>query len=234
MDEAETLVNFCGEVKNFQGGWPMPDHSCPDGGAYPSDCEITQGLRRRALARAGGKERGYVWKSCLPQAAKVELLLLDVDGVLTDASIFYGPAGSELKAFSTRDGFGIRLLREAGVETGLITARSSEAVRRRAEDLKLRHVYQGAGNKIKAFNKILADQDLRPEQVAYMGDDWLDLPVLLRVGLAAAVADAVPEVKEAAHYVTSRPGGRGAVRELCELIIEAKGLREKLFAGYAK
>lgn len=201
---------------------------------YPSDCEITQGLRQRARERTGAEGRGYAWKNCLPRAAKVELLLLDVDGVMTDSTIVYGPEGYEMKAFSTRDGFGIRLLREAGVETGLITARTSEAVRRRAEDLGLRHVYQGRGKKIEAFQQIITAQNLRPEQVAYMGDDWLDLPVMLRVGLAAAVADAVAEVRAAAHYVTRSPGGRGAVRELCELIIEAKGMRETLLAVYAQ
>jgi 3-deoxy-D-manno-octulosonate 8-phosphate phosphatase (KDO 8-P phosphatase) len=201
---------------------------------YPSDCEITQGLRQRALERAGAEGRGYAWKNCLPRAAKVELLLLDVDGVMTDSTIVYGPEGYEMKAFSTRDGLGIRLLREAGVETGLITARTSDAVRRRAEDLGLRHVYQGRGKKIEAFQQIITAQNLRPDQVAYMGDDWLDLPVMLRVGLAAAVADAVAEVKAAAHYVARSPGGRGAVRELCELIIEAKGMREKLLAEYAQ
>jgi len=201
---------------------------------YPSDCEITQGLRQRALERAGAEGRGYAWKNCLPRAAKVELLLLDVDGVMTDSTIVYGPEGYEMKAFSTRDGLGIRLLREAGVETGLITARTSDAVRRRAEDLGLRHVYQGRGKKIEAFQQIITAQNLRPDQVAYMGDDWLDLPVMLRVGLAAAVADAVAEVRAAAHYVARSPGGRGAVRELCELIIEAKGMREKLLAEYAQ
>lgn len=211
----------------------MTATDCPEGKPYPGDCEITQGLRQRSLERRAGG-RGYTWKNCLPRAAGIKLLLLDVDGVLTDSTIVYGPQGYEMKAFSTRDGLGIRLLREAGVETGLITARSSETVRRRAEDLRLRHVYQGQGDKLQAWEQILAAQQLTAAQVAYMGDDWLDLPLLLRAGLAAAVADAVPEVREAAHYVTERPGGRGAVRELCELIIEARGQRERLLADYAR
>lgn len=212
----------------------MTDPECTGGGDYPSDCEITQGLRQRALDRAGRQGRSYAWKNALDRAAAVKLLLLDVDGVLTDSTIVYGPQGYEMKAFSTRDGFGIRLLREAGVETGLITARQSETVRRRAEDLGLRHVYQGQGEKIQVWRQILAAEKLTPQQVAYMGDDWLDLPLLLRAGLAATVADAVAEVKETVHYVTRQPGGRGAVRELCELIIDARGQREELFAGYAR
>lgn len=203
-----------------------------DPGAYPSDCELTQGLRHRAMDRAGRQTRSYAWKNALSRAAGIKLLLLDVDGVLTDSTIVYGPEGYEMKAFSTRDGLGIRLLREAGVETGLITARTSETVRRRADDLGLRHVYQGQGEKLQVWQRILAAEKLTPAQVAYMGDDWLDLPLLLRAGLAAAVADAVAEVREAAHYVTERPGGRGAVRELCELIIEARGQREILLANY--
>ena len=201
---------------------------------YPSDCEITQGLRQRALARATEPAPSYAWKNCVPRAAGIKLLLLDVDGVLTDSTIVYGPEGYEMKSFSTRDGLGIRLLREAGVETGLITARTSETVRRRAEDLHLRHVYQGQGEKIKVWQQILAEEKLGPEQVAYVGDDWLDLPLLLRAGLAVAVADAVAEVRQVAHYVTQAAGGRGAVREVCELIIAAQGMREKLLATYAR
>lgn len=204
------------------------------GGQYPSDCEVMEGLRQRALARTEQDERGYVWRNCLPLAKEIRLLLLDVDGVLTDGSVVYAQSGSELKSFNTKDGFGIRLLQEAGIEVGLITARSSEAVQRRAQDLKLAHVYQGVRNKIEAFDRILAEQKLSPQQVAYMGDDWLDLPLLSRVGLAVTVADAVTEVKAVAHYVTRREGGRGAVRELCELIIEAKGLREELLARYLR
>jgi 3-deoxy-D-manno-octulosonate 8-phosphate phosphatase (KDO 8-P phosphatase) len=204
------------------------------GGQYPSDCEITEGLRQRALSRSGQDERGYAWRASLPRAKEIQLLLLDVDGVLTDGSIVYGNGGAELKGFNIKDGFGIRLLREAGVEVGIITARRSEAVERRAQDLKLAHLYQGVGNKIEAFAEILAAQKLTPRQVAYMGDDWLDLPLLSRVGLAVTVADGVAEVKAVAHYVTREAGGRGAVRELCELIIEAKGQREELLARYLR
>ena len=105
-------------------------------------------------------------------------------------------------------------------------------MQRRAENLGITLLYQGAGAKCEVYEKIIADLGLAPEQVAYMGDDWLDLPVMIRVGMAAAVADAVPEVREIAHYVTSSPGGRGAVREVCDLIIEALGKRDELLAQY--
>lgn len=208
--------------------------SCGGGDQYPSDCEVMEGLRQRALARTEQDERGYVWRNCLPLAKGIRLLLLDVDGVLTDGSVVYAQSGSELKSFNTKDGFGIRLLQEAGVEVGLITARSSEAVQRRAQDLKLAHVYQGVRNKIEVFDRIIAEQKLAAKEVAYMGDDWLDLPLLSRVGLAVTVADAVAEVKAVAHYVTRREGGRGAVRELCDLIIEARGQREELLGRYLR
>lgn len=206
---------------------------CPAGAGYPSDCEVTQGLRERAAGRnAVNTERGYVWRCCFPRAAKVKILLLDVDGVLTDGTITYVQGGGESKSFNTRDGLGIRLLQKAGIEVGLITARDSEAVSRRAEELGLVHVYQKAGAKLDIFRNIMASLDITPDQVAYMGDDWLDIPILVRVGLAATVADAAHEVKELAHYVTSRPGGRGAVREVCDLILEAHGKTAELLAPY--
>ena len=208
------------------------DNCSQAGKGYPSDCEVTQGLREKSEARKQGGVRSYAWQANLERAAKIKLLLLDVDGVLTDASIIYLPGGIETKAFSTRDGLGIRLLQTAGVEVGIITARSSEAVARRAENLGITKLYQGAGAKREVYEKIIAELELNPEQVAYMGDDWLDLPVMIKVGLAAAVADAAPEVLETAHYVTSLPGGRGAVREVCDLIIEALGKREELLALY--
>lgn len=172
--------------------------------------------------------------SLLARAKAIKLLLLDVDGVLTDGSITYTLAGDEIKSFHTQDGMGIRLLREAGIETGLITARESGAVSRRASDLSLKHVFQKAGDKVAIFEGLIAELGLRPAEVAYMGDDWLDLPLLLRVGLAATVADGVAEVRKAVHYVTERPGGRGAVRELCDLILTAQGRHESLLERYSK
>lgn len=211
----------------------MGSGGCATGGkGYPSDCEVAQGLRERSEARQRSDQRSYAWRANLKRAAGIKLLLLDVDGVLTDSTIFYLPDGIETKGFSTRDGLGIRLLQKAGVEVGIITARSSEAVRRRAENLGIELLYQGAGAKREVYEKIIGDLGLLPEQVAYMGDDWLDLPVMTKVGLAAAVADAAPEVRDIAHYVTASPGGRGAVREVCDLLIEALGRRDELLSQY--
>ena len=199
---------------------------------YPSDCEITQGLLQKAMTRQQQEERGYVWRSCFDKASQVRLLLLDVDGVLTDGSITYTGEGMEQKAFNTRDGFGLSLLRQAGVKLGLITARQSEAVARRARDLDMSYVYQGRRDKITAYEEILSLENIVDRQVAYVGDDWMDLPLLTRVGFSATVADAVPEVKRLVHYTTRLSGGRGAVREVCDLIIDAKGMTEKLFRQY--
>jgi len=201
-------------------------------GNYPSDCEITAGFRQMATAQNDEDERGYVWRSCLPRAKAIKILLVDVDGVLTDGTIIYTHAGDEIKAFHSRDGLGLRLLQEAGVEVGIITARSSEAVTRRAKDLKLTHVYQGIREKLVVYEEILKKLNLSAAEVGYMGDDWLDLPLLTRVGFAVTVSDAVPEVKKVSHYITRRPGGRGAVREVCDLIIEAKGMYQNLLARY--
>lgn len=213
----------------------MPDDSCPTNSTgYPSDCDVTQGLLKRAMERETPKERGYLWRSCLPKAAPIKLLLLDVDGILTDGTITYTHEGTEIKSFHTRDGLGIRLLQEAGVEVGIITARTSEAVKRRAADLKLPHVYQGCRNKIEAYSELLAKLKLADAEVAYMGDDWLDLPLLTRVGFSASVVDGVHEVRQVVDYVTTLPGGRGAVREVCDLIIAAKGQQRELLARYMR
>ncbi|MEN8189524.1 MAG: HAD hydrolase family protein [Thermodesulfobacteriota bacterium] len=200
-------------------------------GEYPSDCEITEGYR--AMARDHRTpEKSAQFKAALNKGRDIRLLLLDVDGVLTDGSLIYSHEGHESKAFNTQDGFGLRLLKEAGVETGVITARKSEALARRCEDLKMRYVFQGAKNKLVAYKEIIKESGCRPVEIGYMGDDWLDLVLLKRVGLAAAPANAVEAVKEIVHYTTGATGGSGAVRELCELIIEAKGLQQQLLQDY--
>lgn len=199
--------------------------------AYPGDCAFTQALRDKAAARSAAG-RGYAWKNCLGRAANIKLLLLDVDGVLTDGSITYSDEGSELKTFNSKDGFGLNLLRKAGVEVGIITARTSQALARRCQDLKIDHLYQGRRNKVETFTELTTELGLAPEQVAYMGDDWLDLALLTRVGLAATVADAVSEVKEVVHFVSRYNGGQGGVREVCELIVDAKGRYEELLTEY--
>ncbi|XOF34439.1 MAG: KdsC family phosphatase [Candidatus Electrothrix sp. YB6] len=197
-----------------------------------SDCSLTQALRERAMQRARPVPRSDAWQAALMRAKKVELLLLDVDGVLTDGILFYSGTAEEMKGFNTQDGFGLRLLREAGLAVGLITARSSEAVFRRAEELKLDHVYTDCRNKAEIYNEILFQSGRKPEQTAYMGDDWLDLPVLLQVGCSFAPADAAPEVRRQVDYVTERCGGHGAVREACDLILEARGLLAPLLKKY--
>jgi len=197
---------------------------------YPGDCEFVAALLDKA--RAAASPRGYGWKNCLDRARAVRLLLLDVDGVLTDGSLLYTDDGRELKVFNSRDGFGISLLHRAGIATGIITARQGGAVAARAAQLGITHLVQGIRDKRTAYYDILAQTHLDAAQVAYVGDDWLDLPILARVGLAVAVADAVEEVRGVAHYVTRQPGGRGAVREVCDLILEAQGMREKLLARY--
>lgn len=202
--------------------------------SYPSDCELTQGLLERASKRNQPVERSEAWISALPRAREIKLLLLDVDGVLTDGTIIYTHDGGESKGFNTQDGFGLRILQDAGIEVGLITARTSEAVNRRAADLKLRYVYQGTGSKLEVYEDILQQAGLRPLQTAYMGDDWLDLPLLIRSGLALAPANGVAEVQQQAHYVTSRKGGQGAVREACDLILEAKGQLAPLLRKFSQ
>jgi len=171
-------------------------------------------------------------QSALTRAKKIKLLLLDVDGVLTDGTLIYTGKSEEGKSFHTQDGFGIRLLREIGVEVGVITARKSEPVQRRATELKMGYIYQGVTNKITAFNKIIRNSGLKPFQIAYMGDDWLDLTILQQVGLAVSPANGVTEVKRVAHYITKLPGGHGAVRDCCNLIIEAQNLLTDLLQKY--
>jgi len=165
-------------------------------------------------------------KDILEKAAQIRLVVFDVDGVLTDGSLFIGDDGQEYKAFHSRDGLGMKMLHRSGVEIGIITARSSEVVRHRMASLDIEHVYQGRLEKRPAFEELVAKLDLTPEQTAYVGDDVVDLPVLRRAGLAIAVADAHPLVKQHAHWQTPHPGGRGAARDVCELIMEAQGTLE--------
>lgn len=208
----------------------MNPDSCPAGGY--SDCALTQALRERAAEREKPVPRSTAWRTALNKAKKIELLLLDVDGVLTDGTVFYTPDAGEIKGFNTQDGFGLRILQEAGVKVGLITARKAEAVIRRAKDLKIEHVCAGCSEKGAAFDEMLAKTGLKPEQAACMGDDWLDLPMLLRAGCFFAPANAAPELRQRADYVAERCGGHGAVREICELILEAKGLLTGILARH--
>lgn len=163
---------------------------------------------------------------------RIRLLLLDVDGVLTDGRIIYDAQGVETKAFDVKDGHGLKLLQRSGVQVGIITGRQSEVVNVRARELGIDIVYQGAKDKLVPFEEILQKLQLAEDEVAYMGDDLPDLPVLRRAGLAVAPVDAVGEIKPYVHYVTSRPGGRGAVREVCDLLLQESGHWSELTARY--
>lgn len=154
------------------------------------------------------------------RARRVRLLAMDVDGVLTDGGMYYGEQGDELKKFNTRDGQGIALLHAAGLETAIITQEDTAIVRRRAEKLKIAEVRVGIRDKLAALHEITAARGLTLEQVAYIGDDLNDYAVLCAVGLAVVVQDATAKPRSAAHYITRARGGEGAVRELCELILE--------------
>ena len=166
------------------------------------------------------------------KALKVKLLILDVDGVLTDGGIIYTASGDELKRFDVKDGHGIKLLQRCGIKVAIVTARESDVVLKRAGDLGIELVYQGAKEKITAFNDILDRTGLLPEETAYIGDDLIDIPILKRVGLSIAVEDAVKDTLSVVDYVTKRPGGRGAVREATELIMKLSGRWEEVTARY--
>lgn len=149
-------------------------------------------------------------------------LVLDVDGVLTDGGLYYGPQGDALKKFNVKDGMGLRLLREAGFSLAIITGENTPVILRRAEKLKIADVYVGVEEKGRALSEFIASRKLSADQVAYMGDDVNDLPAMAVAGLPIAVADAVPEVRKAADWVTTRPGGEGAVREVCDAILASR------------
>ena len=168
------------------------------------------------------------------RAARVKLLLMDCDGVLTDGRIWLFDNGEEQKGFHTRDGLGIELLHRAGLKSGIISGRRSSAVQRRAEGLGMSFVVQGVSNKVKLFEETLAQAGVTTEEVAFIGDDLTDIPLMVRSGLGVAVADAALETREHAHYVTNLAGGYGAVREVIELILKAQGRWDDLTADYRR
>jgi 3-deoxy-D-manno-octulosonate 8-phosphate phosphatase (KDO 8-P phosphatase) len=168
------------------------------------------------------------------KAAMVSLLIVDVDGVMTDSRIILDGDMGEYKAFHVRDGHGIKMLQREGVKVAIITGRSSAVVNRRAAELGIEIVVQGSKDKVKDYVKIIAELGLRDEEVAYVGDDIVDIPVMLRVGLPVAVADAEEYVKQEALLVTERGGGRGAVREVTDMILRAKGLWDEATKRYYK
>jgi len=159
----------------------------------------------------------------LEKAKKVKLVVFDVDGVLTNGQIIIGDNGEEYKAFHSRDGHGMKLLQHTGVEIAIITGRTSRTVEHRMQSLGIKYVYQGQRVKLPVFQQLIKELKLSPEQCAYVGDDWVDLSIMSRVGLAIAVQDADPIVKKHAHFITTSKGGHGAAREVCELIMEGQG-----------
>lgn len=162
----------------------------------------------------------------------IRLLLLDVDGVMTDGRIIYDDRGGETKAFDVKDGHGIKLLQRAGIRVGIITGRQSPVVDRRAAELGIDLVYQGAKDKLVPFREVLHQTGLDCAAVAYVGDDLVDLPILRQVGFAATVSDAHEEIRPYVHYVTTRPGGHGAVREICDLLLKETGRWGTVTARY--
>ena len=166
--------------------------------------------------------------------APLKLMVFDVDGILTDGRLYYTDSGAEIKAFHAADGQGFKMLADSGLKIALITARRSDLVERRARDLGVHFCFQGAEAKLEAFTEVLGELKLEPAQAGYMGDDLLDLPVLLRAGFAATVPDAAADVRTRCHYTTARSGGSGAAREVCEMILRAQGTYDALLAGYCK
>ncbi len=171
-------------------------------------------------------------KDIYTRAEQIRLLVLDVDGVLTDGSIIYTDAGEEIKRFHVRDGNGIRMVLQAGIEVALITGRRSGAVAHRAKNLNIAQVFQGVRDKLETLRSLQTELGVTPAETAVVGDDLVDLPIMLSAGLAVAVADAPREVQERAHLVTTIPGGHGAVREVCEILLKAKGLWDDLLRQF--
>jgi 3-deoxy-D-manno-octulosonate 8-phosphate phosphatase (KDO 8-P phosphatase) len=166
------------------------------------------------------------------RAAHLKLLLMDCDGVLTDGRITLLEGGDEQKSFHTRDGHGLVLLHRAGLRSGIISGRTSTAVERRVRDLNITYIRQGTWNKVEDFEDVLAEAEVESSEVAFIGDDVTDIPLMLRCGLGIAVADATEDTHAAADYVTRLPGGFGAVREVCEFILKAQGRWDELMKRY--
>lgn len=172
-------------------------------------------------------------EDAITRAKKIKCVILDVDGVLTDGGIYVAPDGSELfKPFFARDGLAITRARKVGLKTAIITGRASPIVVNRAKELRIDLVYQGSLDKREAYADIKAKTGLSDEEIAYIGDDIVDLPILRQVGLPCAVGDAVPEVKEIAQIIAAQPGGRGAVREIYEIILKTQGLWDQFLTAF--
>ncbi|MBI5912683.1 MAG: HAD-IIIA family hydrolase [Betaproteobacteria bacterium] len=196
----------------------------PLGRGSPDDASphanLDSALKHESLDRAITRAKG------------LKLMIFDVDGVMTDGTLYYSERGEELKAFNIQDGHGIKMLKQYGVEVALITARTSRAVELRAANLGIAHLYQGVEDKRGAYAALLAQLGLAAEQSGYMGDDLLDLPLITRCGFAATVPAAPQALKSRAHYVARTGGGHGAVREVCEFILRAQGGLERAISAH--
>lgn len=175
-----------------------------------------------------------IHQDIINKAQKIKLLILDVDGVMTDNRLFYNDDGVETKTFYTRDGHGMVMLQKSAVEIGIITGRKSQLVTNRMRDLKVKHVYQGVPDKLPTFLKLVEELDIQLDEIAYVGDDILDLPILMRIGLAVTPADGDDEVKARVDYISKYEGGRGCVREVCEIIMRAQGSWQKQMDFYLR
>jgi 3-deoxy-D-manno-octulosonate 8-phosphate phosphatase (KDO 8-P phosphatase) len=171
-------------------------------------------------------------RDVIEKAKNIRIVIFDVDGVLTDGSLYLTDAGEEIKAFNSRDGHGMKMLKASGIELAIITARESRSVRLQAENLNISLLYQGEKNKLKVFESLITKLGLGKSSCAYVGDDLIDLPVMTRCGLSICVPSAPALVKKHAHYVTNSEGGHGAVREVCELIMLAQGTLDEQFKEY--
>lgn len=168
----------------------------------------------------------------IDRARRVRLAIFDVDGVLTDGRLWFDGDGRELKAFHVRDGLGLKLLMRQGIQVAVISGRDSPVVGARLEDLGVQHVIQGAPEKLPPYRALIERLELDPEQTAFVGDEILDLPVMTRAGLGIAVADAHPEAAARAHWLTTRPGGAGAAREVCDLLLRSQGRLDEILDDY--
>lgn len=171
-------------------------------------------------------------ENLLTKASKIKLLVMDVDGVLSDGRIIYDANGVETKNFHVQDGFGIECIHKAGIKTAIITGRSSPIVDKRAKELKITHFVQGRPDKLEALQEILATMDITLAECAYIGDDWVDIKALQAVGLSVAVANANNEVIKRVDMVTTRAGGHGAVREICDIILKGIGQYDTILGHY--
>lgn len=171
-------------------------------------------------------------ESLLEKAKKIKLLLLDVDGVLTDGKIVYDSGGRDLKFFDVHDGLGVYLLKKAGIPTVLITARGSKAIKPRARDMRVEAIFSDISPKSAVIDKILKRFKVSLDEICFVGDDLVDLCLMKKVGFAIAVFNACPEIKTLAHYITLREGGRGAIREVVEIILKAKGRWQEVIQPY--